>query len=379
MTKFRLFTPGPTMVPDDVLLEMAQPIQHHRTAFYRDLLKEVTEGLQYVFQTKATCLTVSGSGTSAMEGAIVACSPPGTKALIARGGKFGERWATVCETFGIDHTVYEVEWGHGAKADRIREQLDADAAIKTVIVVHSETSTAAVSEVREIAAITRERDVLLIVDGITAVGAIESKMDEWGVDITVTGSQKAMMLPPGLGFAAVNDRAWERIESWKPPLLYTAPAPYRKALATFDAPYTPAIPQVRGARVSLRRIRDEGIESVWKRTTALARATRAAAEPLGLKVFAADPVDSVTALTVPENIDEPTLLKRLRAEFGLHLAGGQDRLKGRIIRLSHMGYIDALDTIGAIAGLEQVLKSMGQPIELGAAVGVAQHSLAAAG
>jgi len=376
MPKLRLLTPGPTMVPDDVLREMSRPIEHHRTPEYHSLLEEVTAGLGYVFQTRATCLTYTSSGTGAMEGAIVACCPPGSKALVARNGKFTERWAQVCATFGIEHTVYDIEWGHGAKADRIAALLDEDPKINTVVIAHSETSTTAVSEVERIAAITRARDVLLVVDGITAVGAIESRMDDWGVDVTVTGSQKALMLPPGLGFAAISDRAWTRIESWKPPLLYTAPLPYKKSLATFDAPYTPAVPQVRGLKAALQCIRDEGIENIWKRSSTLARMTRAAAEPLKMRVYATDTVDSVTGLVVPDRIDEPTLRKRLKAEFGVQLAGGQGDLKGKIVRVSHMGYVDALDTIGAIAALEQVLTSMGHPIELGAAVTAAQHCLA---
>jgi len=376
MKKLRLMTPGPTMVPAEVLIEMARPIEHHRTAEYRALLKECTEGLQYAFQTSAPCLTYTSSGTAAMEGAIVACCPPGSKALVARGGKFGERWGKVCETFSIDHTIYEVEWGFGAKAAKVREMMDADPKIDTVIVTHSETSTASVSEVKEIAALTRERDALLLVDGITAVGAIESRMDEWGVDVTATGSQKALMLPPGLGFTAVNDRAWKRIESWKPPALYTSPAAYKKSLGNFDAPYTPAVPFVKGLRVSLESIRAEGIENIWKRTSAFARATRAAAEPLGMKIYATDFVDSVTALIVPEGVDEPTLRKRVKAEYGFQIAGGQAHLKGKIIRISHMGYVDAIDTIGAIAALEMVLKSMGHSVKLGAAVAAAQNELA---
>ncbi|MGD2111347.1 MAG: alanine--glyoxylate aminotransferase family protein, partial [Phycisphaerae bacterium] len=283
MKKIRIFTPGPTMVPEDVMLEMARPIEHHRTAWYRELHKELYELLQYVFQTKAMCLTFTGSGTSAAEGAIVGCCPPGHKALVVRNGKFSERWAQVCEAFHIEHTPLDLEWGHGAKVADIKKAMDADPKIDTVIVVHSETSTTALSDVEGIAELIRQRDAILIVDGITAVGTLPVKMDEWGVDVYVTGSQKALMLPPGLGFAAVNDRAWKRIDEGKMPTLYNDVKAYRKSLDTFDAPYTPAVTLVRGAVLSLKKIKEIGLENIWQESAMLAKATRAAAQAIGLK------------------------------------------------------------------------------------------------
>ncbi|RME41251.1 MAG: alanine--glyoxylate aminotransferase family protein [Planctomycetota bacterium] len=377
MKKNRLFTPGPTMVPEEVMLEMARPIEHHRTAFYRRMHEEVCDGLQYLFQTKGRCLVFTGSGTAAMEGVIVGCCPPGHKALVVRNGKFAERWAKVCQVFGIDHTPLDLEWGCGAKAEDIRKAMDADPRIDTVIVVHSETSTAAGSDVESIARLTRERGALLLVDGITAVGAIPVKMDEWGVDAYVTGSQKALTLPPGLGLAAVGDRAWERVEEGgSNPALYCDLKAYRKSLETWDAPYTPAVTLVRGLRLVLGRMRERGLESIWKETAMLAGATRAAAQAMGLQLFARDPVDSVTALRVPEGVDEARLRKDLKERFGFHVAGGQADLKGRIIRLSHMGYVDAFDTLGAVAALEIALADQGFPLESGAGVAAAQARLA---
>jgi aspartate aminotransferase-like enzyme len=378
MKKLRLFTPGPTMVPEDILLEMARPMEHHRTAWYREMHKELCELLQYLFQTKATCLTFTGSGTSAMEGAIVGCCPPGHKALVVENGKFAERWVKVCATFGIEHTVLPLEWGHGAKVADITKAMDADPKIDTVIVVHSETSTTALSDVEGIAKVTRDRGALLLVDGITAVGALPVKMDEWGVDAYVTGSQKAMMLPPGLGFAAVNDRAWERVDSGKMPTLYNDLKAFRKSLGTYDAPYTPAVSLVRGAMKALQSIRERGLENIWAETTMLARATRAAAEALNLKVFSADPVDSVTAMLVPEGVDEGALRKTMRSKFGFQIAGGQGDLKGKIIRFSHMGYVDAFDTLGVIAALEMALAGQGFDVVVGSGVAAAQHVFAEA-
>lgn len=379
MKKERLFTPGPTMVPEDVLLEMAMPMQHHRTAWYRRMHQELHELLQYLFQTKATCLTLTGSGTSAAEGCIVGCCPPGHKALVVDNGKFAERWVKVCTTFGIDHTPLSIEWGHGAKAGDIESAMNADPKIDTVIVVHSETSTTALSDVEGIAKVTQARGALLIVDGITAVGAIPVRMDEWGVDAYVTGSQKAMMLPPGLGFAAVNDRAWERIDSGKMPTLYNDLKAYRKSLETWDAPYTPAATLVRGAVHVLRKIKEWSLESVWAETSLLARTTRAAVRAMGLDTFATDPVDSVTAIKVPDGVDEPALRKTMKDKYGFQVAGGQGSLKGKIVRFSHMGYVDAFDTLGAVSALELSLAAQGFDVSIGSGVAAAQRTLAESG
>ncbi len=373
MKKIRLFTPGPVMVPEDVMLEMARPMDHHRTASYREMHKELHELLRYLFQTQATCLTFTGSGTSAMEGVIVGCCPPGSKALVVQNGKFAERWVKVCNTFGIDHTALDIEWGHGAKPGDIQKALDADPKLDTVIVVHSETSTAARSDVEGIAKITRDRGMLLLVDGITAVGAIPVKMDAWGIDAYVTGSQKAMMLPPGLAFAAVNDRAWERIDSGKTPTLYNDLKAYRKSLDTFDAPYTPNVPLIRGAKFVLEGVKERTLEGIWTETAMLAKATRAAAEAMGLKVFAADPVDSVTAMVVPEGVDEAALRKTMRSKHGFQIAGGQGDLKGKIVRFSHMGYVDAFDTLGVLAALELCLQEQGFRLEMGSGLAAAQR------
>lgn len=376
MKKIRLFTPGPTMVPEDVMLEMARPMEHHRTSWYRDMHKELCELLKYLFQTKAMCLTFTGSGTSAMEGVIVGCCPPGHKALVIHNGKFAERWAKVCATFGIAHTKLDIEYGRGAKAQDVAKAMDADPKIDTVIVVHSETSTTALSDVEGIAKLTKSRNALLLVDGITAVGAIPVRMDDWGIDAYVTGSQKALMLPPGLAFAAVNDRAWQRIDSGKTPTLYNDLKAYRKSMETFDAPYTPAVSLVRGAVFNLKQIKQRTLEALWKETAALASATRAAVVALGLKLYAADPVDSVTAVSVPTGLDEAALRKTMSAKYGFHIAGGQGDMKGKIIRFSHMGYVDAFDTLGVIAALEMTLLGMGQPVKLGAGLTAAHAKFA---
>jgi aspartate aminotransferase-like enzyme len=378
MKKFRLFTPGPTMVPEDTMLEMARPMEHHRTPEYRAMAKEAHGLLQYLFQTKATCVTVTGSGTSGAEAAIVGCCPPGHKAVVFRNGKFAERWAKVCAAFDIDHTAIDIQWGHGVKADDVTKAMDADPKIDTVIIVHSETSTTALADVEGIAKVTRKRNALLLVDGITAVGTLPVKMDEWGVDVYITGSQKALMLPAGLGFVAINDRAWERIDSGKTPSLYLDLKAYRKSLENFDVPYTPANTLIRGALVNLRKIKEIGLEKLWAESAMMAKAMRAAAKAIGVKVYAKDPVDSVTALLVPEGVDEGKLRKTIKAKHGFHIAGGQGDIKGKIVRFSHMGYVDAFDTLGAISALELTLAELGYAFDMGAGVAAAQKVFAEA-
>lgn len=376
MKKNRLFTPGPTMVPEDIMLEMARPMEHHRTAGYKEWVKQSHELLQYLFQTKSMVVTLTGSGTAAAEAAIVGCCPPGHKALVIHNGKFAERWAKVCATFGIEHTALKFDNGRGAKGPDIAKAMDADKKIDTVIVVQSETSTTALSDVPAIGKITRARGALLIVDGITAIGAIPCKMDEWGVDAYVTGSQKALMLPPGLGFVAVSDRAWERIESGKMPMLYNDLKAYRKSLQEWDVPYTPNVALVRGLLLVLRGIKERTLEAIWAETTTLARATRAAGEAIGLKLFAADPADSVTAFSVPAGVDESALRKTMKERYGFQIAGGQGDMKGKIIRFSHMGYVDAFDTLGMISALEMTLAGLGFKFTLGAGIAAAQKVFA---
>ena len=376
MKKLRLFTPGPTMVPEDVMLEMARPQDHHRTSGFKEMFKDVTEHLQYLFQTKATCLTITGSGTAAGEAAIVSTCPAGHKVLCCQGGKFGERWGDVCDAFDIPCVRYDIEWGHGANPQVVDRMLSEDSAIDTVTVVHSETCSSSLTDVEAIAKVTRKHDALLIVDGITAVGTIPVKMDDWGVDIYFTGSQKALMLPPGLGFAAVSDRAWERIDSGRAHYYYNDLKKYRKSLEGNDVPYTPNNQLIRGLQKVLHGIKERGLEAVWAHSAMLANATRAAVQAMGLKLFAADPVDSVTGIWVPDNVDEGKLRKMFRSKYGMQIAGGQGPIKGKVIRISHMGYVDAFDTLAVIGALELALNELGHPVELGKGLAAAQKVFA---
>ncbi len=375
MKKTRLFTPGPVMIPEDVMLHMAQPMEHHRTSFYRDMLADVTEHLKYMFQTEhADCLVLTGSGTCAGEAAIVSSIHKGmNKALNLSGGKFGERWGKICKAFELDYTDHVMDWGTSATAETVTKLMDADPAIDTVICVHSETSTATLTDIEAIAKVTQARDAVLIVDCITSCGCIPFKFDEWGIDIAFTGSQKAMMLPPGLAFACVSPKAWRRIDKAPCHAFYNDLKAHRKAIRSWDNPYTPANTLVLGLQKVLHGFKERGLENIWKETHMLAEATRSAAKALGLGVYSKSPADSVTAITIPDGIDEGKLRKRMRSEHGMQIAGGQDDLKGKIIRIGHMGYVDASDTLAVIAALELELKLQGHNIELGSGLKAAQE------
>jgi aspartate aminotransferase-like enzyme len=372
MKKIRLFTPGPCMVPEEALLEMARPFEHHRTQWFKDLFAECAAKLKTVFNTQNDVLILTGSGTAAAEGAIVGACPPGSKLLNISGGKFGERWTKVAAQFGIDHIDHKVEWGHAVDPAVIEKYLKDDPKITAVMVVHSETSTATACDLQAIAGICRKYDKLLLADCITSAAALPLKPDEWGVDVVITGSQKALMLPPGLGFVSVSDRAWKVIESNKSQhAFYNNLNAARKGHAKGDTPYTPAHLLIRGLRVTLNLLIEEGMENVWKRVATLANATRAAARAMNVEIYSKRPSDSVTALVVPPGIVEKDLRKKLRERFGVHAAGGQDQIEGKVIRLSHMGFMDQLDMLGGIAALEQVLFEMGHKFELGAGTAAA--------
>ncbi len=377
MKKFRLFTPGPCAVPEEVMLEMARPFHHHRTDWFKGFMKSATEKLQQVLCTKYEVIILTGSGTAAAEGAIVGCHPAGSKMLNIEAGKFGQRWGEIAQQFGIPVTRHAVEWGSAITPEEVANLLKADPAITSVMVVHSETSTATRCDLEGIAKVCRQMDKLLFADAITSAGAMPVRPDDWGVDVVITGSQKSLLLPPGLGFLALSPRAWERIESNKSQHAYYLNLnKARKSAQEHDTPFTPAHLMIRGLNKALDLILEEGIENVWKRVATMAAATRAAGEAIGLKVFSKSPSDSVTALCPPAGITVKDIRNDLEARYGIESAGGQDQLKGKIIRLGHMGYVDEMDTVLAIAALEQVLAKRGHKFELGAGVTAAQKIIA---
>ena len=371
MQKRYLLAPGPTAIPPEVLLRMAEPMIHHRNPLFETVVEEVRENLKYLFGTKNEVLIFTSSGTGAMEGAVTNMLSPGDTALVVRSGKFGERWTAILTAYGVESINVDVPWGDVLEPDDIARVLKTHREVKAVYTQATDTSTGARFPVREIAAIVKEYPgTLMVVDGITGVGVFELPQDEWNIDILVSGSQKALMLPPGLAFAGVSDKAWEFNKTSRLPKFYFNWAKELKNLEKNQTNFTPAISLVIGLRESLRMIRGEGLENVYRRIDVLARATREAAIALGLKIFAKSPSPAVTAIVAPEGIDGQAIYKTLWKKYGVTGAGGQDQLKGKVFRIATLGYADKYDVITAIAALEFTLRDLGYRFEMG--VGVAK-------
>ena len=378
MAKQRLLTPGPTEVPEAALLSMARQVTHHRTPEFRSLLAEVVANLKYVLVTKNDVLVLTSSGTGAMEAAVVNLAPRGGKAIVLESGKFAERWRKICEAFGINVVRYEVPWGEPFEATEVAKLLEQHPDAVAVFTTLLETSTGVGHDIQAIGRVVGPSKALLVVDGISGVGAMECRTDDWGIDILVVGAQKALMTPPGLAFLAVSPAAWKQIESISRPAFYFDLLAYRKAIKDSDTRYTPAIPLVKALAESLGTIRAAGIESIWARTKILAQAMRAGIEALGLKLVAARPADGMTAVYFPEGLDGKRFLERLQTRFGIKLAGGQGPLKGRIFRIAHMGLVDELDILSTLAAIELGLAEMGRDVKLGTGVAAASRVLAGA-
>jgi len=370
MEKKYLFSPGPTMLPPEVLLKMAEPIMHHREPAFEKIFAEIREGLKYLFQTKNEVLVFTSSGTGAMEGAVSNILSRGDKALVIRGGKFGERWGEICKAYGIEFIPIDVEWGKAVEPESIRKALESDPAIRAVYSQASETSTGVRHPIREIAEIVkRYEDKVIVVDAITGIGVFDIPTDEWGIDVVVSGSQKALMLPPGLAFAALSEKAWRLVERSNLPKFYFDFKKELKSTKKNQSSYTPAISLFVGLRESLNMIRKEGLEALFRRHEKLARATREAVKALGLGLYAPDsPSNAVTAVKIPEGIDGERLKDLFFERFGITVAEGQDRAKGKIIRIAHLGYYGRLDMVMVISALEMLLKEMGHRFELGVGV-----------
>jgi aspartate aminotransferase-like enzyme len=377
MEKKYLFSPGPTMLPPGVLLKMAEPIMHHREPEFEKLFAEIREGLKYLFQTKNEVLIFTSSGTGAMEGAVSNVLSKGDKALVVRGGKFGERWGEICKAYGIEFIPIDVDWGKAVDPKQIQKALASNPSIRAVYTQASETSTGAKHPIREIAEIVKKyEETVLVVDAITGIGVFNLPMDEWNIDILISGSQKALMLPPGLAFAALSEKAWKFVDRSNLPKYYFDFKKELKSAQKNQNSYTPAISLFVGLRESLHLIRKEGLEGIFQRHEKLAEATRAAVKALSLELFAPDfPSNALTAVKVPEGIPGGKLKNLFFEKFGITVAGGQDQVKGKIIRIAHLGYYERLDMVMVISALEMLLKEMGYTFELGAGVKAAEEIL----
>lgn len=372
-----LLTAGPTPVPERILLAMAGPILYHRAPAFMECLKETSEGLKWLFQTKQIVLQLAGSGTAAMDAAVCNFLSKDDKALVVRGGKFGERWGKICQAYGVDCTFIDVEWGKSVDPQVVKEALDKDPKIRAVYATVSETSTGVKHDIEGIAQITRGREgVLLCVDAITAIGVFDVPMDDWGIDVVCLGSQKALMLPPGLAMIAASEKAWAANARSTLPRFYLDLQREKKSQERGETAFTPAVSLVVGLRESLRMLREETLEGVWARHERLAKATRSAAGGLGLELFSSSPTNAVTAIRVPGGIDGSAVVKTMRSRYGITIAGGQDHLKGKIVRIAHIGYYSEFDIVTAISGLEMTLSDLGYGIKPGSGVAAAQASFA---
>ncbi|GBE57636.1 soluble hydrogenase 42 kDa subunit [bacterium BMS3Abin01] len=376
MKKRFLMTPGPTQIPPEVLLASAQPIIHHRTAEYSELFARTIEGLKYVFQTDNDIFFLASSGTGAMESAVVNLCSPGDEVLICSSGKFGERWQQLAETYGLLARVLDYPYGSPVDPEDIASSLTAHDGIKVVFVTHSETSTGVVNDIETIGDIVDKTDAVLVADSISGMGSAELRTDSWHVDVAVAGSQKALMLPPGLAFVSVSDKAWELVKQSTLPRYYFD---WRKARAVIrqdkpTTPFTPAVSLTVALDSSLAMIREEGLDNLFRRHRAMGRATREAVKALGLELFSPDEerCSSVTAVKVPDGIDDAELRRLMLDRFGVQLAGGQGTMKGEIIRVGHCGFYNYSDIIVTITALELALKTLGYPIEIGSGVSRAE-------
>lgn len=375
MKKPRLMTPGPSPVPEDVLLEIARPVIHHRSSEAVAIVAEVVEGLKYVFQTGNDVLILASSGTGSMEAAVVNTAPAGSKAIVLDAGWFSSRWGVLCKTFGVEPIVVATEWGQPVDPDRValtlREHPDATAVFGTL----SETSTGTGHPVEAIGQVVAESSAIFVVDGISGVGAMECRTDDWGVDVLCVGSQKALMMPPGLAFLAVSPKAWAKVEAFDSPSYYFNLKLAKKSMKDFATPFTPAHTLIAGLRIALNRIKAEGIENVWERHRRMSLACQAGVLALGLELFSSRPAEGMTVFRIPEGLKDSAIRSGLSERFGITTIGGQDRLKGQILRVGHMGYMDEIDVVAGLAALEMVLNDLGSPVEPGSAVTAAQRVL----
>jgi serine---pyruvate transaminase len=360
-----LFTPGPTPVPPRVLAALAEPVLHHRGPDFREVYARCLGRLGEICRTEREVLLYTASGTGLMESAVANLVSPGDRVLVVSAGYFGERWADVARAYGADVDLLAYPWGEAPAAADLEERLDGHT---VVLLTHSETSTGVVADVQALTAAAKEGGALVAVDAVSSLGAVPLDTDAWGIDVVVSGSQKALMTPPGLAFAVVSEEAWGRRGS--SPRFYFDWERTRNAQAKLDAVFTPATSLVVALDVALALLLEAGLEAAFERHLRLGRACRAGAKAMGLELFSPDDDSAavVTALRVPDGIDSGQLVLTLRDRFGITLAPGQGPLKGKVFRIGHIGWFDVFDVATALAGVELALAEAGADIERGAAV-----------
>lgn len=380
--KLMLMIPGPTPVPEAALLAMAKHPMGHRSKEFDAIFAECTENLKWLHQTKSDVLSLTVSGTGAMEAGIINFLSAGDRVLVGTNGKFGERWAEVAEAYGLNVEIIKAEWGQPLDPENFREKLEADTdkQIKAVIITHSETSTGVLNDLETINRhVKAHGEALIMVDAVTSLGAANVPMDAWGIDVIASGSQKAYMMPPGLGFVAVSPKAWEAYKTAKLPRYYLDLGKYRKEAAKNTTPFTPPVNMFFGLQVTLQMMKAEGLENVFARHKRLMTTTRAAVTALGLPLFAADDCASpaITSVMPPAAVDAQKVRTLMKKRFDIALADGQDHLKGKIFRIGHLGFVCDRDILAAISSLEVVLQELGyEGFTPGAGVAAAAKLLA---
>lgn len=359
-----LMIPGPTPVPESALLAMAkQPIGHRSTEF-SSILNEVYANLRWIFQTQEDVFMYASSGTGAMEAAIYNLVNPGDKVLCLVIGNFGERWTKIAASRGAVVERIDAEWGQAIKPEELKQKLDADInkEIKFVTLTHNETSTGVTNDLKTLNEIIQNHGAISIVDGITSMGAIPLKMDEWGVDVVVSGSQKGFMIPPGLSFLACSKKAWKVFEECKYPSFYTNFAAHKKAVAIDSTPYTPAVSLIVALKETLNMMKEEGLDDMYLRHQKLAKGLRAAIKAMGLKLFVEDDSiasNAITSILPPDGISVPDIRKTLKDDFDIVVANGQGKLKDKIFRIGHLGFVSQRDMLGTVGALEMTLTKLG--------------------
>jgi len=376
MKKTYVMAPGPTMVPEEVLLEMAKPMIHHRTSQYKDIFKKANEGLKYVLKTANDVFTLASSGTGAMEAAVVNLLSKDDTAIVIRGGKFGERFGEMCEAYGVKVIPVDVTWGTPVDAEVIKKKLAENKNVKAVFATLAETSTGTKNDIEALGKVVASTSAVLVVDAVSGLCADALETDKWNVDVVCSGSQKGLMLPPGLAFISMSKKAMDMVAKSNLPKFYFDIKEYKNALDKDDVPWTPGVSLVRGLCKTMDIIKEEGIDNVIARHARLANATREAVKALGLKVYSSSPSNAVTPVNVPAGIDGEALVKTMRTKYGVTIAGGQSELKGKVFRIAHLGYMVEFDTLTAIAALEMVLKEMGYKFDVGSGVAAALKALA---
>ncbi len=373
MRKEYLYSPGPTTVPPEALSVMGKPIFHHRTKRHREMFQEILDGLKYILATQNDILVFASSGTGAMEGSVANLLSPGDKVITVSGGKFGERFGELCRAYGADVDEIMLEWGHAVDPAEIEKRLSDD--VKAVYVTLCETSTGVHNDIQTIAGIVDKTPAVIVVDAISGLLCDDLLVDEWNIDVAVGGSQKGLMIPPGVAFCSVSEKAWALVNSSKMPKYYFDFERTKKSADKADTPFTPAVILLRALRETLSMIQREGRENLLQLYAKLAGAVREGATAIGLQLFAHAPSNAVTAVKVPEAIDAGELLNLLRDELGVTFAGGQAKLKGKIFRICSMGYTNEFDILTAMSALELALKKLGFQFEIGAGVKAAQEVL----